>query len=110
MEAPKSLARQPSQARALWLGLKPQRAWLSGGAVLVGITLWVFTGLIGRPKYVTLYSGLKPEDAQSLGSRLAARNIPYQLSPDGGTFWCRPSNSMPAVWKPPRRGCLAMPV
>ncbi|MFZ0286552.1 MAG: flagellar basal-body MS-ring/collar protein FliF [Terriglobales bacterium] len=87
MEAPKSLGQAAHQAKALWLGLKPgQRAWLSGGAVLVGITLWVFASLLGRPKYVTLYSGLKPADAQALGSRLGARNIPYQLSPDGSTL------------------------
>jgi len=63
-----------------------QRLLLVGGAALVGITLWVFVGLIGKPRYVTLYSGLKPADAQAMGSRLAARNIPYELSTDGGSL------------------------
>ena len=45
-----------------------------------GGTLWVFVALLGKPKYVTLYSGLKPEEAQNLGSRLAAKNISYEIS------------------------------
>ena len=56
-----------------------------GGAVAVALTLWLFVGLIDRAKYVTLYSGLRPQDAQSMASRLAARNIPYELSPDGSS-------------------------
>jgi flagellar M-ring protein FliF len=64
----------------------PQRWWMGGGAVLVGGTLWVFVALLGQPKYVTLYSGLRAEDAQSLGAKLAAKNIPHQMSPDGGTL------------------------
>ncbi len=76
-----------SQAGALLRGLTPrQHLLLGGGAALVGITLWLFVGMVGKPKYVTLYSGLKPSEAQSLGSRLAAKNIPYELSPDGGSL------------------------
>ena len=63
-----------------------QRLLLAGGVVLVGGTLWVFVVLLGQPKYVTLYSGLRPEDAQALGARLAAKNIPHQISPDGGSL------------------------
>ena len=63
-----------------------QRLLLVGGSALVGITLWVFVGLIGKPRYVTLYSGLKPADAQAMGGRLAAKNIPYELSTDGGSL------------------------
>jgi flagellar M-ring protein FliF len=58
---------------------------LAGGAVAVGLTLWVFVGLIDKAKYVTLYSGLRPADAQSMGSRLAAKNIPYEISADGSS-------------------------
>jgi flagellar M-ring protein FliF len=46
----------------------------------------VFVVLLGQPKYVTLYSGLRPEDAQGLGARLAAKNIPHQISPDGSSL------------------------
>jgi flagellar M-ring protein FliF len=63
-----------------------QQAMLAGGVVLVGATLWVFVVLLGQPKYVTLYSGLRPEEAQALGGRLAAKNIPHQISPDGGSL------------------------
>lgn len=63
-----------------------QQLLLAGGVVLVGGTLWVFVALIGQPKYVTLYSGLRPEEAQSMAGRLAAKNIPYQISPDGGSL------------------------
>jgi flagellar M-ring protein FliF len=63
-----------------------QRLLLAGGAVLVAATLWLFVTLLGQPKYVTLYSGLRSEDAQSLASRLAAKNIPHQISADGGSL------------------------
>lgn len=87
MEAPKSLGQAVAQAGQLLRGLSPKQQWLlAGGTVLIGLTLWGFVGLIGKPRYVTLYSGLKPEDAQSLGGRLAAKNIPYQLSADGGSL------------------------
>jgi len=63
-----------------------QRLLLAGGAVLVAGTLWLFVDLLGQPKYVTLYSGLRPEEAQSLASRLAAKNVPHQISADGGSL------------------------
>ena len=67
------------------LSLK-QRLLLAGGAVAVGAVLWVFVVLLGQPKYVTLYSGLRAEEAQSLASRLAAKTIPHRISPDGGSL------------------------
>jgi flagellar M-ring protein FliF len=63
-----------------------QRFMLVGGVALVGGILWVFVVLLGQPKYVTLYSGLRPEEAQALGAKLAAKNIPHQISPDGGSL------------------------
>jgi len=74
------------RARQFFGGLsRPQRLLLAGGTVLVAATLWLFVVLLGQPKYVTLYSGLRPEEAQALGGRLAAKNIPHQISPDGGS-------------------------
>jgi flagellar M-ring protein FliF len=61
-----------------------QKALLAGGAAAVGLILWLFVALLDH-KNVTLYSGLKPQDAQSLGGRLAAKNIPYEISPDGSS-------------------------
>src|SRR6202167_914639 len=63
-----------------------QRLLLFAGVALVGGTLWIFVTLLGEPKYVTLYSGLRPEEAQALGGRLAAKNIPHHISPDGGSL------------------------
>jgi flagellar M-ring protein FliF len=63
-----------------------QRLLLFAGVMLVGGTLWVFVTLLGTPKFVTLYSGLRPEEAQALGGRLAAKNIPHHISPDGGSL------------------------
>ncbi len=62
-----------------------QKAMLAGGAVLVGLTLWGFVYLFDTGKNVTLYSGLRPADAQSIAGRLAAKSIPYEISPDGGS-------------------------
>lgn len=85
-EGPKSFNQALGQAGDLLGGLTlRQRLLLAGGAALVAGTLWVFVGLLGKPKYVTLYSGLKGGEAQELGSRLAAKNISYQLSPDGAS-------------------------
>src|SRR5277367_4814753 len=63
-----------------------QRLLLGVGAVVVGATLWAFVTFLGQPKYVTLYSGLRPDEAQSLAGRLAAKNIPHQASSDGGSL------------------------
>jgi len=63
-----------------------QRILLVGGAVLVVSVLWLFVMLAGQAKYVTLYSGLRPEEAQNLASRLAAKNIPHQVSNDGSSL------------------------
>jgi flagellar M-ring protein FliF len=63
-----------------------QQLLMLGGAALVGGTIWVFVALLGQPKFVTLYSGLRPEEAQALGAKLAAKNIPHQVSPDGGSL------------------------
>jgi flagellar M-ring protein FliF len=86
-EAPKSFADALARATALWTGISfRNRALLIGSAALVGITLWLFVGLMGKPKYVILYSGLKSGEAQALAGRLAAKNIAYQLSPDGSSL------------------------
>lgn len=63
-----------------------QKIMLGVGAVLVASTLAVFVHLIGNPEYTTLYSGMSGTDAQSLGSRLAAKNIPYRISQDGSSI------------------------
>ncbi len=73
-----------------------QKALLAGGAVAVGLTLWLFVALLDRGRNVILYSGLKSQDAQSMGSRLAAKNIAYEISPDGGSVLV-PSDKLDAA-------------
>jgi flagellar M-ring protein FliF len=63
-----------------------QQLLLAGGAIVVGGVLWAFVALVSTPKYIILYSGLRPEEAQNLASRLAGKNIPHQISPDGGSL------------------------
>ncbi len=60
-----------------------QRMLLIGGAALVAVVLFTFVHLLGRAEMTDLYSNMEPADAQSLAQRLAAKNIRYQLSPDG---------------------------
>ncbi|HEV2469753.1 MAG TPA: flagellar basal-body MS-ring/collar protein FliF [Candidatus Sulfotelmatobacter sp.] len=73
--------------KQFFLGLTlNQRLLLAGGAILVGSVLWLFVALLGQTKYVTLYSGLRPEEAQNLASRLATKNIQHQVSSDGGSL------------------------
>ncbi len=60
-----------------------QRMLVAGGGLLVAATLYVFVQLIGKPEFKTLYSGLNPRDAESLGTQLKARQIAFEISPDG---------------------------
>jgi flagellar M-ring protein FliF len=62
---------------------RKQQITLGGGACLVILSLLVFIFLISRADYKPLYSGLQPEEAQSIARTLAANNIPYEISSDG---------------------------
>jgi flagellar M-ring protein FliF len=62
-----------------------QIALLVGSAALVGVTIWIFVGLLGGGDYKPLYTGLASGDAQSLTQQLAAQNINFQVSSDGTT-------------------------
>ena len=57
---------------------------LGGAAVVAGVIIF-FGHLIVTPDYKPLMTGMEPADAQALGSRLAAKSIAYQISPDGKT-------------------------
>ncbi|HEY1270785.1 MAG TPA: flagellar basal-body MS-ring/collar protein FliF [Terriglobales bacterium] len=87
MEGSKSLSDVLKQVQDFVGGLSArQRFLLLGGALVVAATLWVFVSLIGKPKTTTLYTGLRPADAQAIGARLAAKNIAYELSPDSSAL------------------------
>jgi len=63
-----------------------QQAMLLVGTLAVAATLYGFVRLIAEPKYATLYSGLRPQDAQTLASRLTAKSIDNKLSSDGASL------------------------
>jgi len=87
LEASEPLGKSLGQLEAFLGGLTiRQRVLLIGGAAAVGATLWVFVGLLSKPKMATLYSGLRPADAQALESKLAAKNIAYEMSADGSSL------------------------
>jgi flagellar M-ring protein FliF len=87
VDGPKSLGDVLKQVEQFVHGLSAgQRFLLAGGGIAVAATLWIFVTLIAKPKTTPLYSGLRPSDAQALGARLSAKNIPYELSADSGTL------------------------
>jgi len=57
---------------------------LGGAAVVIGV-IFFFGRLIITPDYKPLMTGMEPADAQALASRLAAKSIAYEISPDGKT-------------------------
>jgi len=60
-----------------------QKALIGVGAVLLIIVGMVFYRLTKTADFRVLYSGLSQQDAQAVVQRLTAKNIPYELSPDG---------------------------
>ena len=60
-----------------------QRLLLGVGAALTAGLLTLFAQLMLTPDYKTVMTGLESADAQALSSELAAKKIPYKLSPDG---------------------------
>ena len=60
-----------------------QRMLLGASAVLVAAMLGLFVKLTEKADFKTLYSGLAGPDAQAVVQRLAAKNIPYEVSSDG---------------------------
>jgi flagellar M-ring protein FliF len=60
-----------------------QRLLLGAGAVATVGLVGLFASLMATPDYKPLISGLEPADAQTITTELKAKNIPYQLSPDG---------------------------
>ncbi len=84
MSEPKSFGQTVSQLGELASSLTPrQRMLLGGGALLVAVVLFTFVRLLAKPEMTPLYSNMEAADAQALGQRLTAKNIRYQLSPDG---------------------------
>ncbi|HTS58897.1 MAG TPA: flagellar basal-body MS-ring/collar protein FliF [Terriglobales bacterium] len=62
-----------------------QRGLLIGAGVVTVATLALFVHMIATPDYKPLVTGMEPADAKALASRLAAKNIQYEISDDGKT-------------------------
>jgi flagellar M-ring protein FliF len=60
-----------------------QKILLAVAAVLVVAVLGAFVKLTQKADFKTLYSGLAAPDAQAVAQKLAAKNIPYEISTDG---------------------------
>jgi flagellar M-ring protein FliF len=96
------------QLTAFLRGLSAKQIVLLAGCVIVvGATVWIFVGLVGAGDYKTLYSGMAPADAQSLGQRLGAQNISYQLSSDGTAVLVRSDQLDKARLEAASQGSLA---
>lgn len=70
-----------------------QRLLLGGGVVLIAGSIALFVRLTQSADYSALYSGLAPQDAQTIVASLISKNIAYQLSTDQATVSV-PSNQL----------------
>ena len=73
-----------ARAKAFWEGLRPQQQVYLGLGLAVTLAAAVFFAkMIATPDYKQLMTGLEPADAQTISAQLAAKKIPYVVSPDG---------------------------
>jgi len=72
------------RVKLFWAGRSgQQRVYLGLGlAITLGVAAF-FVKMISTPEYKPLMSGLEPADAQAVTAQLAAKKIPYLVSPDG---------------------------
>jgi flagellar M-ring protein FliF len=73
-----------ARVKLFWAGRSTQqRVYLGLGlAMTLGVAAF-FVKMISTPEYKPLMSGLEPADAQAVTAQLAAKKIPYLVSPDG---------------------------
>ncbi len=72
------------RVKAFWAGRTPQqRIYLGVGLAVALATVAFFSQMLTAPDYKPVMSGLQAADAQSVGAELAAKKIPYIVSPDG---------------------------
>lgn len=84
MQLTRGASEAAARARVFWSGLNPrQRLFLGAGAAIALALLAIFARLIASPDYKPLMTGLQSEDAQAVETELAAKKIPYRVSPDG---------------------------
>ncbi len=70
--------------RNIYSQIGPKRLALMGGVALALLAAHAFVATRGSaPQMGFLYTDLDPASAQAMGEKLAAQDIPYQLSADG---------------------------
>jgi flagellar M-ring protein FliF len=60
-----------------------QKTMLLVAGVVTAAVVIGFASLMGTPDYKPLVTGMEANDAQALGEKLAAKNIPYRIGADG---------------------------
>src|SRR5689334_13477082 len=79
------------QMRDFWAALSGRQKTMIGagaGAAFLGVVL--FTTVLAKPEYKTLYSGLATEEAQGVARHLAEKGISYEVTPDGTSLKVAP--------------------
>jgi flagellar M-ring protein FliF len=72
------------RVKVFWASLKPQqRIYLGVGLAITLAVAAFFVRMILTPDYKPLIKGLEAADAQTISAQLAAKKIPYVVSPDG---------------------------
>jgi flagellar M-ring protein FliF len=70
--------------KLFWEGLRPQqRLYLGVGLAITLAAVVFFVKMVATPTYKPLVTGLEAADAQAIVGQLAAKKIPYLVSPDG---------------------------
>lgn len=64
------------------LSVKQRLLLIGAGIVTVAVVIG-FASLMATPDYKPLVTGMEASDAEALGVKLAAKNIPYRLGSDG---------------------------
>src|SRR6201992_1858013 len=73
-----------AKLQAFWASRNTtQRMYLGVGLGVVVAAIAFFSHMIATPDYKVVMSGLESADAQAMGSQIAAKKIPYTITPDG---------------------------
>jgi flagellar M-ring protein FliF len=72
------------RVQSFWASRNSQQRIYLGVGLALTIAVAAFLGkMVATPEYKLLMSGLEPTDAQAITAELAAKKIPYLVSPDG---------------------------
>ena len=75
------------RVKLFWAGRSTQqRVYLGAGLAITLAVVVFFAKMLATPVYKPLMSGLEPADAQAITAQLAAKKIPYLVSPDGASI------------------------